>query len=77
MGFVPNLMNRKIYNEDGVGMHLYSPWLDNKKLDFARGYHIEVWGVSAPSYGFGFDPNYLNSFFGKPVGGYGDSCVKM
>ena len=49
MGFVPNLMNRKIYNEDGVGgMHLYSPWwLDNKKLDFARGYHIEVWGVSA------------------------------
>ncbi len=76
MGFVPNLMNRKIYNEDGVGgMHLYSPWwLDNKKLDFARGYHIEVWGgLGAPSYGFGFDPNYLNSFFGKPVGGYGDS----
>lgn len=76
MGFVPNLMNRKIYNEDGVGgMHLYSPWwLDNKKLDFARGYHIEVWGgLGAPSYGFGFDPNCLNSFFGKPVGGYGDS----
>jgi len=76
MGFIPNLMNRKIYNEDGVGgMHLYSPWwLDNKKLDFARGYHIEVWGgLGAPSYGFGFDPNYLNSFFGKPVGGYGDS----
>jgi len=76
MGFVPNLMSRKIYNEDGVGgMHLYSPWwLDNKKLDFARGYHIEVWGgLGAPSYGFGFDPNYLNSFFGKPVGGYGDS----
>ena len=76
MGFIPNLMNRKIYNEDGVGgMHLYSPWwLDNKKLDFTRGYHIEVWGgLGAPSYGFGFDPNYLNSFFGKPVGGYGDS----
>jgi choline dehydrogenase-like flavoprotein len=46
MGFVPTLMDREIYNEDGVGgMHLYSPWwLDNKNLDFARGYHIEVWG---------------------------------
>lgn len=76
MGFVPNLMNRKTYNEDGVGgMHLYSPWwLDNKKLDFARGYHIEVWGgLGAPSYGFGFNPNDLNSYFGKPIGGYGDS----
>ena len=76
MGFVPNLINRKTYNEDGVGgMHLYSPWwLDNKKLDFARGYHIEVWGgLGAPSYGFGFNPNDLNSYFEKPVGGYGDS----
>jgi hypothetical protein len=34
------------HNEDGVGgMHLYMPWwLDNKKLDFPRGYHIEVHG---------------------------------
>ncbi|MGB1121371.1 MAG: GMC family oxidoreductase N-terminal domain-containing protein, partial [Saprospiraceae bacterium] len=42
--FVPALMNRKIYNEDGVGgLHVYSPWwLDNKKLDFPRGYHIEI-----------------------------------
>ena len=33
------------HNEDGVGgMHVYMPWwLDNKKLDFPRGYHIEVW----------------------------------
>ena len=76
LGFLPTPLTQNIYNEDGVGgMHLYSPWwLDNKKLDFARGYHIEVWGgLGAPSYGFGFDPNYLNSFFGKPVGGYGDS----
>ncbi|MDG1271972.1 MAG: GMC family oxidoreductase [Flavobacteriaceae bacterium] len=76
MGFVPDLMNRKIYNEDGVGgMHLYSPWwLDNKNLDFARGYHIEVWGgLGAPSYGFGFNPNDFNRFFGLPVGGYGES----
>jgi choline dehydrogenase-like flavoprotein len=53
MAFVPELMNRKRYNEDGVGgMHLYSPWwLDNKKLDFPRGYHIEVWGgLGMPSY---------------------------
>jgi choline dehydrogenase-like flavoprotein len=28
-------------------------WLDNSKLDFPRGYHIEVWGgFSMPSYGF-------------------------
>jgi len=56
--FIPALMDRKIYNEDGVGgMHVYSPWwLDNKKLDFPRGYHIEVWGgMGMPSYGFGYD----------------------
>ena len=35
-------------------MHLYMPWwLDNKKLDFPRGYHIEVWGGRGmPGYGF-------------------------
>jgi choline dehydrogenase-like flavoprotein len=69
-------MNRKpSYNEDGVGgMHIYTPWwLDNKNLDFPRGYHIEVWGgMGMPSYGFGFDPNALNRFLGLPVGGYGD-----
>jgi len=28
-------------------------WLDNAKLDFPRGYHIEVWGgAQVPSYGF-------------------------
>ena len=74
--FIPDLMNRKpSYNEDGVGgMHVYTPWwLDNKNLDFPRGYHIEVWGgMGMPSYGFGFDPNSLNRFFGLPVGGYGD-----
>lgn len=75
MAFVPDLMNRQRYNEDGVGgMHVYSPWwLDNKKLDFPRGYHIEVWGgMGMPSYGFGFDPNLFNKFFGEKVGGYGD-----
>ena len=56
MGFVPELMNRKTYNEDGVGgMHVYVPWwLDNKKLDFLRGYHLEVWGGRGmPGFGFG------------------------
>jgi choline dehydrogenase-like flavoprotein len=74
MGFFPDLMDRKIYNEDGVGgMHIYTPWWgDNKKLNFPRGYHIEVWGgLGMPSYGFGFGPNYLNQYLGEKVGGYG------
>ena len=44
------------HNEDGTGgMHLYMPWwLDNKKLDFPRGYHIELGGGRRmPSAGFG------------------------
>ncbi|MDF3076594.1 MAG: family oxidoreductase [Sphingobacteriaceae bacterium] len=54
-GFIPELMDRKRYNEDGVGsVHIYSPWwLDNKKLDFPRGYHIEYGGgMRMPGYGF-------------------------
>ena len=45
-GFIPALMDHVPHNEDGVGgMHVYMPWwLDNAKLDFPRGYHIEVWG---------------------------------
>lgn len=81
-GIVPKLFNRKRYNEDGVGgMHLYSPWwLDNKKLDFPRGYHIEYWGgMGMPSYGFGFGIQGLNGKYpgrggkAKPAGGYGAS----
>jgi len=54
-GFIPKLMNGIPHNEDGVGGgHLYCPWwLDNSKLDFPRGYHIEIWGGrGVPSYGF-------------------------
>jgi choline dehydrogenase-like flavoprotein len=54
-GFIPRLAGGLPHNEDGVGgMHLYMPWwLDNKTLDFPRGYHIEVWGGrGVPSYGF-------------------------
>ena len=76
MAFIPELIDRKTYNEDGVGgMHVYSPWwLDNKDLDFARGYHIEVWGgLGAPSYGTGFNVNSYNKFFGlNKAGGYGN-----
>ena len=68
-GFIPKLENGIPHNEDGVGGgHLYSPWwLDNKTLDFPRGYHIEIWGGRGqPSYGFmgGID-NY------PAFGGYG------
>ena len=73
--FVPALMDRKIYNEDGVGgMHVYSPWWgNNKKLDFPRGYHIEVWGgMGMPSYGFGYNIEGMNKYIGGQVGGYGD-----
>jgi choline dehydrogenase-like flavoprotein len=80
-GFLPKLFDRKRYNEDGVGgLHIYSPWwLDNKKLDFPRGYHIEYWGgMSQPSYGFGFgienyNGKYLVKGKQKEAGGYGKS----
>ena len=79
-GFLPQLMDRKRYNEDGVGsVHIYSPWwLDNKKLDFPRGYHIEYGGgMHMPSYGFGGGIQNLNGLVPgrdgkmKPAGGFG------
>jgi choline dehydrogenase-like flavoprotein len=80
-GVIPELFGRKRYNEDGVGgMHVYSPWwLDNKKLDFPRGYHIEYWGgMGQPAYGFGFGMEGLNGKYAvhgkqKEAGGYGAS----
>ena len=80
MGILPELIDRPRYNEDGVGgLHVYSPWwLDNKKLDFPRGYHLEYWGgMGMPSYGFGFGKDtmrkYITDELGKPTanGGYG------
>lgn len=73
--FVPQLMDRKIYNEDGTGgMHVYSPWWgDNSKLDFPRGYHIEIGGgMGMPAYGFSWNVSEMNKFVGGSVGGYGD-----
>ena len=72
--FIPDLMDRDIYNEDGVGgMHVYTPWwLENANLDFPRGYHLEIGGgMRMPSYGFGFAVNQYNEFLGKKVSGYG------
>ncbi|GAB3246059.1 GMC family oxidoreductase [Larkinella harenae] len=79
-GFVPALMDRKRYNEDGVGgMHVFTPWwLDNSKLDFPRGYHIEYGGgMGMPGYGFGGGIENLNGQIPgrdgklKLAGGYG------
>jgi choline dehydrogenase-like flavoprotein len=85
MGIMPELIDRERYNEDGVGgLHVYTPWwLDNKKLDFARGYHIEYWGgMGMPGYGTGMGMDtmrqYLTNEFGKPSenGGYGVGLKK-
>lgn len=79
-GFLPQLMDRKRFNEDGAGsVHIYSPWwLDNKKLNFPRGYHIEYGGgMRMPSYGFGGGIHRMNGKVpgkdGKPkaAGGFG------
>jgi choline dehydrogenase-like flavoprotein len=68
-GFIPALVDGVPHNEDGVGgAHLYMPWwLDNARLDFPRGYHIEIWGGrDVPSYGFMSGIERL-----PPGGGYG------
>ena len=80
---IPSLIDRKRYNEDGVGgMHMYTPWWlnDNKDLGFTRGYHIEYWGgMGMPAYGFGFGVDQLNGVIPdkngntKKAGGYGQA----
>lgn len=81
-GFLPQLLDRKRFNEDGAGsIHIYGPWvLDNKKLDFPRGYHIEFGGgMGMPGYGFGGGVTRLNGKYPGPdgkmkdAGGYGAS----
>jgi choline dehydrogenase-like flavoprotein len=68
-GFIPAMENHVVHNEQGVqGGHVYMPWwLDNSRLDFPRGYHIEVWGgLGEPGAGFmGGIHRY------PPGGGYG------
>ena len=73
-GYIPAMEHHAGHNEDGAGgMHVYMPWwLDNKKLDFPRGYHIEVGGgVRQPGAGFmGGIHRY------PPGGGYGANLKK-
>ena len=67
-GHIPVLEGLPPYNDDGAGgMHVYMPWwLDNRKLDFPRGYHIEPWGGrDMPGYGF------MSGIHKLTGGGYG------
>lgn len=74
-GIFPQMMDMPAHNEDGVGgMHMYVPWwLDNSKLDFPRGYHVELWGGRGmPSYGFMNGIHRVNALFeDRPKGGGG------
>ena len=76
-GFIPKLMDGVPHNEDGVGgAHLYMPWwLDNRTLDFPRGYHIEIsGGRNMPLAGFGGNiVRFSGLDGGREVGGYGAS----
>jgi choline dehydrogenase-like flavoprotein len=79
-GLIPRMMDMPPHNEDGTGgAHLFMPWwLDNKKLDFARGYHIELGGGRRmPFAGFGSGIHLYAGVdgSGRPVnpGGYGKS----
>src|SRR5258707_4537657 len=67
-GHIPVLEGLPPYNDDGAGgMHVYMPWwLDNKKLDFPRGYHIEPWGGREMA-GYGF----MSGIHKLTGGGYG------
>src|SRR5262245_23633971 len=68
---IPKMESIPPHNEDGAGgAHLYMPWwLDNAKLDFPRGYHIELGGGRRMP-GFGIMGG-IQRFNG--VGGYGKS----
>ncbi|MGB8167521.1 MAG: GMC family oxidoreductase [Chthoniobacteraceae bacterium] len=83
-GHIPMLENIPPHNMDGTSsMHVYSPWWLYKeqlagKLDFARGYHIEIgagrkmpeMGVSVPdkdSYGKKFKED-ARRYYGASVG---------
>src|SRR5216117_2457583 len=71
-GHIPKMEHGVPHNEDGTGgAHLYMPWwLDNKTLDFPRGYHVELGGGKRSAPGFGVMGG-IQRFNG--VGGYGKS----
>ena len=69
-GYIPSLAAGIPHNEDGVGgAHIYMPWwLNGRKLDFPRGYHIELSSGSGRQMpGFPFMTNVEQ--YG--MGGYG------
>ncbi|HSF16046.1 MAG TPA: GMC family oxidoreductase [Vicinamibacteria bacterium] len=70
-GYFPKLADGPPHNEDGAGLHLYMPWwLDNRKLGFPRGYHIELWGGRRmPRFGFldGIEKTPFRGGYGKPL----------
>jgi choline dehydrogenase-like flavoprotein len=79
-GFIPKMMDGHAHNHDGAGgAHLFMPWwLDNRKLGFPRGYHIEIGGGRGmPMFGFmGGIQNYMGmegSGRAKSGVGYGKS----
>jgi choline dehydrogenase-like flavoprotein len=68
-GYIPKMASNVPHNEDGTGgAHLYIPWwLDNRKLDFPRGYHIELnGGRRSPAFGIMGGIQRFNGY-----GGYG------
>jgi choline dehydrogenase-like flavoprotein len=71
-GQIPALEGLQRYDSDGMGgSHLYMPWwLWDKKLDFPRGYHIELGG--------GYGMPGVGSFNGicAQHEGYGESLKK-
>src|SRR5579859_2256176 len=71
-GKVPALEGMERHDDDGMGgAHLYMPWwLCDKKLDFPRGYHIEIGG--------GYHMPEIGSFQGVCAHeeGYGESLKK-
>ncbi|HWE48152.1 MAG TPA: GMC family oxidoreductase [Bryobacteraceae bacterium] len=71
-GRIPALEGMQRHDDDGMGgAHLYMPWwLWDKKLDFPRGYHIEIGG--------GYGMPGVGSFSGVCAReeGYGESLKK-
>ena len=77
-GFIPRMMSGVPHNEDGAGgAHLYMPWwLNNRTLDFPRGYHIEIGGGRRmPTFGVLGEVHLYSGVesSGRPIspGGYG------
>jgi choline dehydrogenase-like flavoprotein len=70
-GQIPALESLPPFNDDGATMHVYSPWWQYKeqaagKLDFPRGYHIEL-GADRSLPGFG-DLDFLDTMNGGVYG---------